>query len=213
MPSGREGLAQLVEREGVGPRVVAAFRAVARADYVPEAAQAVAYEDRPIEILERQTTSQPSLIARMIDAADVLPGDRVLEVGTGFGYQTALLAALGAEVVSIDRHGSIAEAARANLDAAGVTAEVVVGDGWQGWPERAPYDAIVVSAAAPKVPDALGRQLVEGGRLVIPISGARGDDVLVFVKSNDHLVRVRLLTPARFVPLVGDERESDQSNE
>lgn len=205
MPRGREGLARLVEREGVGPRVVAAFRAVARADYVPEAAQAEAYEDRPIEILERQTTSQPSLIARMIDAADVLPGDRVLEVGTGFGYQTALIVALGAEVVSIDRHGSISEAARANLEAAGVSAEVVVGDGWQGWPDRAPYDAIVVSAAAPKVPDALGRQLVEGGRLVIPIRGQRGDDVLVFVKRNDHLVQVRLLTPARFVPLVGDE--------
>ena len=141
----------------------------------------------------------------MIDAADVLPGDRVLEVGTGFGYQTALIATLGAEVVSIDRHASIAEAARSNLDAAGVAAEVVVGDGWQGWPERAPYDAIVVSAAASKVPDALGRQLVEGGRLVIPIRGERGDDVLVFVKRNDHLVQVRLLTPARFVPLVGDE--------
>lgn len=212
MPSGREGLARLVEREGVNPRVVAAFRAVARADFVPEAARRSAYEDRPIEILESQTTSQPSLIARMIDAADVLPGDRVLEVGTGFGYQTALIAALGADVVSVDRHASIAEAARANLEAAGIDAEIVVGDGWGGWPERAPYDAIVVSAAASEVPAALGEQLADGGRLIIPVKAQRGDEVLVFVKQRGHLVKTRLLTPARFVPLVPGE-VADQSNE
>ena len=212
MPSGREGLARLVEREGVNPRVVAAFRSVARADFVPEAARRNAYEDRPIEILESQTTSQPSLIARMIDAADVLPGDRVLEVGTGFGYQTALIAALGADVVSVDRHASITEAARANLEAAGIDAEVVVGDGWGGWPERAPYDAIVVSAAASEVPAALGEQLVDGGRLIIPVKAHRGDEVLVFVKQRGRLVKTRLLTPARFVPLVPGE-VVDQSNE
>ena len=212
MPSGREGLARLVEREGVNSRVVAAFRAVARADFVPEAARRNAYEDRPIEILESQTTSQPSLIARMIDAADVLPGDRVLEVGTGFGYQTALIAALGADVVSVDRHASIAEAARANLEAAGIDAEVVVGDGWGGWPGRAPYDAIVVSAAASEVPAALGEQLADGGRLIIPVKAQRGDEVLVFVKQRGHLVKTRLLTPARFVPLVPGE-VADQSNE
>lgn len=212
MPTGREELARLVEREGVSPRVVAAFRAVARADFVPEAARPNAYEDRPIEILESQTTSQPSLIARMIDAADVLPGDRVLEVGTGFGYQTALIAALGADVVSVDRHASIAEAARANLEAAGIHADIVVGDGWDGWPERAPYDAIVVSAAASEVPAALGEQLADGGRLIIPVKAQRGDEVLVFVKQRGHLVKTRLLTPARFVPLVPGE-VVDQSNE
>ncbi len=212
MPSGREGLARLVEREGVGPRVVAAFRAVARADFVPEHSRQEAYEDRPIEILERQTTSQPSLIARMIEAADVLPGDRVLEVGTGFGYQTALIAALGAEVVSVDRNASIAEVARANLEAAGIDAEIVVGDGWGGWPERAPYDAIVVSASASEVPAALEEQLRDGGRLVIPVRATRGDEVLVFVKRRGHLVKTRLLTPARFVPLVPGEI-GDQSNE
>lgn len=212
MPDGREGLARLVEAEGMSPRVVAAFRAVARADFVPEHARKQAYDDRPIEILGRQTTSQPSLIARMIEAADVLPGDRVLEVGTGFGFQTAIIAALGAEVVSIDRNASIAEVARANLDAAGIEADVVVGDGWQGWPERAPYDAIVVSASASEVPVAFEDQLNEAGRLVIPVQAARGDDVLVFVKQGGRLVKTRLLTPARFVPLVpGDV--GDQSNE
>jgi protein-L-isoaspartate(D-aspartate) O-methyltransferase len=212
MPRGREGLAQLVEAEGVSPRVVAAFRAVAREDFVPEHARPDAYEDRPIEILGRQTTSQPSLIARMIEAADVLPGDRVLEVGTGFGFQTALLAALGAEVVSIDRNASITEVARANLQAAGIEADVVVGDGWQGWPARAPYDSIVVSAAASEVPVAFEEQLSDGGRLVIPVQSRRGDDVLVFVKQHDRLVKTRLLTPARFVPLVPGE-VIDQSNE
>jgi protein-L-isoaspartate(D-aspartate) O-methyltransferase len=212
MLDGKEGLARLVESEGIGPRVVAAFRAVARADFVPEASRPDAYEDRPIEILERQTTSQPSLIARMIDAADVLPGDRILEVGTGFGYQTALIAALGAEVVSVDRYSSIAEAARANLEAAGIEAEIVVGDGWQGWPARAPYDAIVVSAAASEVPPALGEQLADGGRLVIPVRAGRGDEVLVFVKQHGRLVKARLLTPARFVPLIPGAL-GDQSNE
>lgn len=212
MPSGREGLARLVEAEGVNPRVVAAFRAVARADFVPERARSEAYEDRPIEILERQTTSQPSLIARMIEAADVLPGDRVLEVGTGFGFQTALIAALGAEVVSVDRNASIVEVARANLEAAGIDAEVVIGDGWKGWPAGAPYDAIVVSAAASEVPAVFEEQLKDGGRLVIPVQVKRGDEVLVFVKRHDHLIKTRLLTPARFVPLVpGDV--PDQSNE
>jgi protein-L-isoaspartate(D-aspartate) O-methyltransferase len=213
MARGREGLARLVEREGVSPRIVAAFRRIAREDFVPESARDHAYGDRPIEILEQQTTSQPSLIARMIDAADPLPGDRVLEIGTGFGFQTALLATLAGEVVSVERHASIADAARANLEGAGITnTEVEVGDGWLGWPERAPYDAVIVSAAATEVPDALGDQLVEGGRLVIPVRGGMGDDVYLYIKRGNELVRARLLTPARFVPLVPGQPD-DQSNE
>jgi protein-L-isoaspartate(D-aspartate) O-methyltransferase len=213
MARGREGLARLVEREGVSPRIVAAFRRIAREDFVPESARDHAYGDRPIEILEQQTTSQPSLIGRMIDAADPLPGDRVLEIGTGFGFQTALLATLAGEVVSVERHASIAGAARANLEGVGITnTEVVVGDGWLGWPERAPYDAVIVSAAATEVPDALRDQLIEGGRLVIPLRGGMGDDVYLYVKRGNELVRVRLLTPARFVPLVPGQ-PGDQSNE
>ena len=213
MPRGREGLASLVEREGVSPRVVAAFRRIAREDFVPEQARADAYGDRPIEILERQTTSQPSLIARMIDAADLLPGDRVLEIGTGFGFQTALMATLAGEVVSVERHASIADAARTNLERVEISnAEVVVGDGWLGWPERAPYEAAIVSAAATEVPAALGEQLVEGGRLVIPLRVALGDEVVLYIKHGDGLVRARVLTPARFVPLVPGTPE-DQSNE
>lgn len=217
MPRGHEGLARLIQREGVAPRVVEAFRAIAREDFVPEDARSEAYSDRPIAILERQTTSQPSLIARMLDAADLLPGDRALEIGSGFGYQTALMAKLAGDVVSVERHPSIAEVARDNLDKVGIpNAEVVVGDGWLGWPERAPYDAIVVSAAASEVPPALTTQLVEGGRLVIPVRKGRGDEVVLFVKREDALTEVRMLTPARFVPLVPGAPEpvaGPQSNE
>lgn len=213
MPRGKEGLARLVEREGVSPRVVQAFHAVAREDFVPEGARGDAYSDRPVPILERQTTSQPSLIARMIDAADVLPGDRVLEIGTGFGFQTALLAHLAGEVVSVERHEALARAARANLEAAGIdNALVVVGDGWRGWPELAPYEAIVVSAGASEVPDSFVAQLVDGGRVVIPLAKGAAEEVVLLVKRGDHLVPVRVLTPARFVPLVKGAAP-DQSNE
>lgn len=212
-PHDRESLASLVASEDVSPRVVEAFKAVDREMFVPDEARSRAYVDRPIEILEHQTTSQPSLIARMIDAADLLPGDHVLEVGTGFGFQTALLAHLTGSVVSIERHSSLSEAARQNLERAGVVGvELVVGDGWEGWPSGAPYDAIIVSAAAARVPDPFVEQLGEGGRLVIPVRGPYGDDVLLYVRSKGHLVKIRLLTPARFVPLVEGEAV-DRSNE
>jgi protein-L-isoaspartate(D-aspartate) O-methyltransferase len=204
MPRSKEGLARLIEREGVSERVVAAFRSVDRAHFVPGSAGSGAYADRPIGIPEGQTTSQPSLIARMVDVAR--PTGRVLEIGTGWGYQTAVLARLADEVVTIDRHASLTEAARANLRRAGVEGVVTItGDGWLGAPEHAPFDAIVVSAAASELPPALGDQLVEGGRLVIPVRAARGDDVLLFVKRDGELVRERLVTPARFVPLVPGE--------
>jgi protein-L-isoaspartate(D-aspartate) O-methyltransferase len=203
MPSSQEGLARLVEREGVSPRVVEAFRNVDRADFVPEGVRREAYGDRPIAIPERQTTSQPTLIARMIDVAEVGEQDRVLEVGTGLGFQTALLARLAREVFSLDRFASLTEAARANLERAGITnATVATGDGWQGAPERAPFEVIIVSAAASEVPPALEEQLAEGGRFVIPVQGSWGDEVLLFAKSGGKVGRRRLVTPARFVPLV-----------
>lgn len=212
-PSDHTGLVTLIAADDVSPRVVEAFRAVDRRLFVPEDARRSAYVDRPIEIPEHQTTSQPSLIAHMIDAADLLPGDRVLEIGTGFGFQSALLAQLTGSVVSVERLATISEAAAANLAAAGIVGvELVVGDGWQGVPDRGPYEAIIVSAAASHVPDAFVDQLRDGGRLVIPVRADHGDDVLLFVKSKDHLVKVKLLTPARFVPLVpGDDKV--QSNE
>lgn len=206
MPRSKQGLVRLLKRDNIDPRVVDAFTRVARADFVPEAGRAEAYSDRPVVLPEGQTTSQPSLIARMIEAAKPGPGDRVLEVGTGFGYQTALLAQLAERVVSIERSELLAAEARRNLDRVGIeNVRVCVGDGWKGVPEEAPYDAIVVSAAATEVPPALQDQLAEGGRLVIPVKTPSSDDVLLFVRREGSVERVALLTPARFVPLVKDE--------
>lgn len=197
-------MVRLLRRDGMADeRVIEAFRRVAREDFVPRDARSHAYADRPIGILEGQTTSQPSLIARMIEAARIKPDDSVLEVGTGFGFQTALLAQLAAEVVSIDRFASLIEAAGRNLSEAGIrNVRLIVGDGWEGVPEHAPYAAIVVSASATQVPGALAGQLSNGGRLVIPVKATSNDEVLVFEKRHDELQRIGLLTPARFVPLV-----------
>ena len=139
----------------------------------------------------------------MVDALQLSGSDRVLEVGTGFGFQTALLSLLAGEVISIERFATLAAAARENLERTGRTGiEVLVGDGWRGVPERAPFDAIVVSAAAAELPAALVEQLGEGGRMVIPLKRGAGDDVVLFAKRSGRLERERLLTPARFVPLV-----------
>lgn len=203
MPSNHDGLVKLVARGSSDERVVDAFRRTDRGDFVPPRYRLEAYVDRPVPLPERQTTSQPSLIARMVEAAGIQPGDRVLEIGTGFGFQTAVLARLADEVVSVERHDSLAGAARDNLSRTGiVNATVIVGDGWEGCRERAPYDAIVVSAAATEVPEAFAEQMNEGGRLVIPVAGPASDDVLVFVKEGRELRKIGLLTPARFVPLV-----------
>lgn len=203
MPRSQEGLARLVAREGVSERVVEAFRSVDRAEFVPPGAGKEAYADRPVAIPEHQTTSQPTLIARMVDVTRVGPEDRVLEVGTGLGFQTALLARLAKEVVSMDRFSSLTEAAGANLARVGIqNVSVITGDGWKGAPSHAPFDVIVVAAAASELPPALGEQLAEGGRLVIPLQGSWGDEVVLFVKRNGKLERERLITPARFVPLV-----------
>lgn len=199
----REALLRIVSDEVTDERVIDAFRRIAREDFVPKGSEAEAYQDRPVALPRRQTTSQPSLIARMVEAAVVGRTRRILEVGTGYGFQTALLATLADEVVSVERHAELAEAARANLVSGGIdNAEVVVGDGWEGWPEKAPYDAIVVSAAADEAPRALMEQLAEGGRLVVPITRGRSDDVVVFLKAEDEIVMERVITPARFVPLV-----------
>lgn len=194
----------VVSREIADARVVEAFKRVARKDFVPEGSERDADEDRPVELPHRQTTSQPSLIARMIEAARVGPEDRVLEIGTGYGFQTALLAVLAKEVVSVERYPALAERARVNLKEAGASnAEVYVGDGWEGWPERSPYDAMVVSAAAAEIPRALVAQLRAGGRLVVPLKRGRSDDVVALVKgTGDEVIEEHLITPARFVPLV-----------
>ena len=203
MPKDHEGLVALIASETKDPRVVDAFRRIDRGEFVPENRRKEAYGNRPVLLPREQTTSQPTLIATMVAAVRPDADARILEVGTGYGYQTAVLSMLAQEVISVERHEELAIAARANLDRAGLgLATVVVGDGWEGWPEKAPSDGIVVSAAAESLPEALGEQLAEGGRLVIPVTTRRSDDVLLFEKRNGVVEQTRLITPARFVPLV-----------
>lgn len=204
MPRSQEGLARLVEKIKLrDPRIAQAYGDIDRGDFVPREMQSIAYADRPVVLPQQQTTSQPTLIALMIDAAEVGKDDRVLEVGTGYGFQTALLAHLAASVVSIERWPELAEAARGNLRRAEIVdVDVRTGDGFEGCPDAAPFDAIIVSAAAPRVPPALARQLAEGGRLVIPVVDVGGDLVSVYRKQDGAVTRARVVTPARFVPLV-----------
>ena len=195
----------MLQAEGIRDRrVLATFRAVPRALFVPAEAVGQAYLDEPIRIPRGQVTTQPSLIAAMVAALGLTGGERVLEVGTGLGFQTAILARLARQVVSIERLADLAAQARANLAAAGVgRVTVVVGDGTLGVPEHAPYQAIVVSAASPWVPGPLVEQLTDGGRLVHPVGPGGHEQVTAFSRQADRLVVEARLVPARFVPLVG----------
>jgi protein-L-isoaspartate(D-aspartate) O-methyltransferase len=186
--------------------VLDAIAAVDRAAFVPPEHVGEAHADVPIPIGFGQVTTQPSLVARMVAALGLRGGERVLEVGGGLAWQTALLAALAAEVWSLERLQALAAAGRANLERAGVAnATVVVGDGTLGLEEHAPYDAIVVAAAFPTVPPPLVAQLRPGGRLVQPIGPGGTDDVTLFERPSERLelVRVRSVTGAHFVKLYG----------
>jgi protein-L-isoaspartate(D-aspartate) O-methyltransferase len=198
-------LAGKVRARGVrDERVIAAIRAVPRADFVPPNHVAGAYLDEPVPIGHGQVTTQPSLSARMIEGLRLTGDEHVLEVGTGLGFQTALLATLAADVVSIERWPDLVDQARRNLATCGVgNVRLLVGDGSLGAPELAPFDGIVVSAAYPDVPQPLVEQLRVGRRLVQPL-GRGGDEVVVaFERTADGLERREELTPARFVRLYG----------
>ena len=211
-----EDLVNVLRARGIRDRrVIAAFRAVQRARFVPPAAEHLAYLDQPIPIPHGQVTTQPSLVARMVQALRLSGRERVLEVGTGLGFQTAVLAVLAHQVVSVERFSDLAEQARANLETAGLgQVIVVVGDGTLGVPEHAPYDAIIVAAASPRIPQPLVDQLARGGRLVQPVGHGGREMVTAVHKQSDHLVADAQLTPASFVPLVGThsapEREPGQ---
>jgi protein-L-isoaspartate(D-aspartate) O-methyltransferase len=201
---------QMVERQlrtrGIeDERVLEAMGSVPRELFVPEQERRRAYRDAALPIGHDQTISQPYMVALIAEVLRVRPGELVLDVGTGSGYQAAVLAELGAEVVTIERIPELAEQARANLEAAGYPqVEVRVGDGTLGVPDRAPFDAIAIAAAAPAVPETLYDQLRPRGRLVVPVGGPRAQRLEVIVRSPEGPAVVHSV-PCRFVPLVGAE--------
>jgi protein-L-isoaspartate(D-aspartate) O-methyltransferase len=183
-------------------RVLDAIATVPRAEFVPPEGVDLAELDTPIPIPHEQVTTQPSLVARMVEALALDADERVLEVGTGYGWQTALLARLARHVFSVERFADLAATARRHL-AGYENVTVVVGDGSAGLPEHAPFDAILVAAAFPRVPEPLAEQLAEGGRLVQPLGPGGAEDVVLFVKRDDELERVRSVSGAHFVRLHG----------
>jgi protein-L-isoaspartate(D-aspartate) O-methyltransferase len=202
---GPETLAATAQQVGVrDARVLEALRSVPRALFVPPGEVERAYLDEPIPIAHGQVTTQPSLVATMIEGLGLNGSEQVLEVGTGYGWQSALLASLAKFVWTVERFPDLAEAAHANLVAYGAAnVEVVIGDGSEGLAEHAPFEAVLVSAAFPQVPAPLAEQLALGGRLVQPIGQGGSEQVVLFEKGSTGLVPRRSLIGARFVPLVG----------
>jgi protein-L-isoaspartate(D-aspartate) O-methyltransferase len=202
---GPDELARLVRAAGVrDARVLKAVRSVPRAAFVPADRVDRAYRDEPIPIPHGQVTTQPSLVARMLEALALEGAERVLEVGTGYGFQTALLSRLAGEVVSVERFPDLAAAARRNVESHGIRGvQIVVADGSCGLPARAPFDAILVSAAFPSVPRPLAEQLAPGGRLVQPVGSGGYDEVVLFEHGAAGLERRQSVTPAHFVRLYG----------
>ena len=185
--------------------MLAAVARLPRAVFVPGDLAGDAYLDQPVAISHRQVTTQPSLVAKMVEALGLKGEEKVLEVGTGYGYQTALLAMLAREVWSIELWPDMTDAARAALAKVGIgNVTLLVGDGTLGLPDRAPFDAIVVAAAFPTVPPPLADQLAEGGRLVQPIGPGGREDVRLFEKRGDRLEVRRSVTGAYFVRLYGE---------
>jgi len=186
-------------------RVLEAVAHVPRAGFVPAEHVAAAYLDEPVPIAHHQVTTQPSLIARMVEALELSGRERVLEVGAGLGWQTALLARLGADVFAVERFADLASEARANIERQRITgAHVLVGDGSVGLAQHAPYDAIVVSAAFPTVPPPLVEQLLPRGRLVQPIGTGGAEHVVLFRKDDSgRLQAIGEVNQARFVRLYG----------
>jgi len=193
---------QIRARGITSPAVLEAMRTVPRHEFVPLAARRVAYADRPVEIGFQQTISQPYIVAYMTEAADISPQEKVLEIGTGSGYQAAVLGEIARDAYTIEIIPGLAERARATLAALGYTnVHVKTGNGYLGWPEHAPFDAILVTAAPETVPRALVDQLALGGRMVIPV-GAIMQDMMIIEKTRRGVIE-RKTIPVRFVPMTG----------
>jgi protein-L-isoaspartate(D-aspartate) O-methyltransferase len=195
---------QLEDRDITDARVLEAMRQVPRHRFVPPELASHAYDDRPLPIGHGVTISQPYIVAFMTELARVEPGARVLDVGTGSGYQAAVLAEMGARVHGIEIIEPLATLAASRLEALGYEdVNVRSGDGWHGWPEAAPFDAIILAAAPHRVPPALREQLAVGGRLVLPVGETQRQELLVVTRTPDGFDEQRVL-PVSFVPMTGD---------
>jgi protein-L-isoaspartate(D-aspartate) O-methyltransferase len=194
---------QLRARGVEDERVLDAFREVPREVFVAAGLEESAYTDAPLPIGESQTISQPFVVGLMVEALRIRPDDRVLEVGAGSGYAAAILSRLASEVYAIERHPSLAREARERIEQLGYeNVKLRAGDGTLGWPEAAPFDAILVSAGGPDVPPALLDQLAPGGRMVIPVGTSREQELVRITKSADGRLRTESLGPVVFVPLI-----------
>ncbi len=184
------------------PRVAQALREVPRHEFVPSAQRGSAYRDRPLSIGQGQTISQPFIVGLMTQLLQIKDDDRVLEVGTGSGYQAAVLSRLAADVFSVEINPKLGKAARKVLDRLNyANVRTKIGDGYDGWKEHAPFDAIIVTAAPDHIPPALIEQLKPNGRMVIPVGGA-GQDLMLVTKNADGTTTSTTVVPVRFVPLV-----------
>lgn len=205
-------VATQIEARGVRDRgVLRAMRSVPRHRFVPADMQKHAYEDRPLPIGEGQTISQPYIVALMTELLDLKPGDKVLEIGTGSGYQAAILAELTDQVFTIEIVEPLGRRAESLLKELGYDqVHVHVKDGYKGWPEAAPFDAIIVTCAPESPPKPLVEQLAVGGRMCIPVGPQRwGQELIVLQKQPDGSLRQRSITPVRFVPMTGEAEKSD----
>ncbi|MBM7557387.1 protein-L-isoaspartate(D-aspartate) O-methyltransferase [Halanaerobacter jeridensis] len=196
----------LIPRGIKNERVLAAFKKVPREEFVPPEIEAEAYQDRPLPIGEGQTISQPYIVAEMIQALEPTPGDKILEIGTGSGYAAAVLAEIVETVYGVERHQSLVDEAQTRLTRLNYdNVKLEVGDGTIGWAENAPYDGILVSAAAPEIPNSLVEQLVKGGYLVIPIGTKNIQQLYQIKKIEDDKITKKELGRVRFVPLLGEK--------
>ena len=196
---------QILSRGVRDRRVIEAMLTVPRHLFVDEALQEQAYSDFPLPIGEGQTISQPYMVALMTEALGLEGDEKVLEIGTGSGYQTAILSRLAERVFSIERISHLASRARRTLDRLHIHNVVIrVGDGSLGWPEEAPFDAILVSAASPRIPQPLIDQLAPGGRLVIPVGSATSQELVRIIKGEDGSLRRQAVGGCRFVKLIGE---------
>jgi protein-L-isoaspartate(D-aspartate) O-methyltransferase len=209
----RQNLVDKLREKGIkNDRVLDAFNHIPRHKFVDTALEDRAYQDSALPIGRGQTISQPYTVARQTELLEVFPGEKVLEIGTGSGYQSAILCAMGAKVYSVERHKKLYEKARDTLRELGYSVEMKLGDGTLGWSAYAPYDAIVVTAGAPVVPDDLVDQLNVNGRLVVPVGDEKKQEMVRVLKLRENEFEEERYRDFKFVPLVGEKGWKDEGN-